>query len=205
MLLLWCLSMIQVISLSSWWKKFFISSVLSIILFVSVVAEFCLNFEKFSISPLQAYSFRHWFSNNSVITFLEGCLAFSSPFFYFNYLSSILLFRRHCDVVLFNHHLVLSGSCSFHAYPFNRSVLPFSFKFFFILSSLASLSNRSAVRFWSSLFLVYLVSTRVISIPSCPSYSSFIASQPSSPRNVPCSSFLTDCLQSRSSLLYSFF
>ena len=29
--------------------------------------------------------------------------------------------------------------------------------------------------------------------------------QPSSYRNVPCSSFLTDCLQSRSSLLYSFF
>ena len=163
------------------------------------------NFEMFSISPLQAYSFRFWFSNNSVITFLEGCLAFSSPFFYFNYLSSILLFRRHCDVVPFNHHLVLSGSCSFHAYPFNRSVLPFSFKFFFILSSLASLSNRSAVRFWSSLFLVYLVSTRVISIPSCPLYLSFIALQPSSPRNVPCSSFLTDCLQSRSSLLYSFF
>ena len=112
------------------------------------------SFEMFSISPLQAYSFRCWFSNNSVITFLEGCLAFSSPFFYFNYLSSILLFGRHCDVVLFNHHLVLSGSCSFHAYPFNWSVLPFSFKFFFILSSLASLSNRSAVRFWSSLFLV---------------------------------------------------
>ena len=29
-------------------------------------------------------------------------LAFSSPFSYFNYLSSILLFRRHCDVALFN-------------------------------------------------------------------------------------------------------
>ena len=27
----------------------------------------------FSISPLQACSFRCWFSNNSVITFLEGC------------------------------------------------------------------------------------------------------------------------------------
>ena len=73
MLLLWCLSMIQVISLSSWWKKFFISSVLSIILFVSIVAEFRLNFEKFSISPLQAYSFCCWFSNNPVVTILEGC------------------------------------------------------------------------------------------------------------------------------------
>ena len=40
-------------------------------------------------------------------------LAFSSPFFYFNDLASILSFRRHCDVVLFTHHLVLSRSCSF--------------------------------------------------------------------------------------------
>ena len=73
MLLLWWLSMVQVISLSSWWKKFFISLVLSIILFVSVVAEFHLIFEIFSISPLQGFSFRCWFSNNSVINFLEGC------------------------------------------------------------------------------------------------------------------------------------
>ena len=28
------------------------------------------------------------------------------------------------------HLLVLSGSCSFHAYPFNRSVVPFWLKFF---------------------------------------------------------------------------
>ena len=91
--------MVQVISLLSWWKKFFISLVLSIILFVSVVAEFRLNFEKFSISPLQAYSFRCWFSNNSVITFLEMCFPssfcdrswhFLLHFFYCNDLSSIL-------------------------------------------------------------------------------------------------------------------
>ena len=79
--------------LSYWWKKFFISLVLSIILVVSVVAEFCLYFEKFSISPLQAYSFRCWFSNNSVLTFLEGC--FPSSFvaevvIFF----SVILFRR---------------------------------------------------------------------------------------------------------------
>ena len=47
----------------------------------------------------------------------------------------------------------------------------------------------------------YLVSTRVVSIPSCPLCSSFMSLQPSSYRNVPCSSFLTDCLQSRSSLI----
>ena len=28
------------------------------------------------------------------------------------------------------HLLALSGSCSFHAYPFNRSVVPFWLKFF---------------------------------------------------------------------------
>ena len=48
--------------------------------------------------------------------------------------------------------------------------------------------NRSAVRIWSSLFLVYLVSTRVVPIPSCPLYSSFIALQP--PRFTRCSLFL---------------
>ena len=65
-------------------------------------------------------------------------LAFSSPFPYFNYLSSILLFRRHCDVVLFTRHLVLSKIMFFHAYPFNRSVGPFA-QVLFALSSLASL------------------------------------------------------------------
>ena len=58
----------------------------------------------------------------------------------------------------------------------------------FIISSLASLFNRSAVRICSSLFLVYLVSTRVVPIPSCPLYSSFIALQP--PRFKWCSLFL---------------
>ena len=43
---------------------------------------------------------------------------------YHNDLVSILSFRRHCVVVLFNHLLVLSRSCSFHDCPFNRSVVP---------------------------------------------------------------------------------
>ena len=34
-----------------------------------LVAEFHLNFEMFFISPQQAYSFRYWFSNNSVRPF----------------------------------------------------------------------------------------------------------------------------------------
>ena len=51
----------------------------------------------------------------------------------------------------------------------------------------------------------YLVSTRVVSIPSCPLCSSIMSLQPSSSRYVPCSSFLTDCLQTWSSPLFCFF
>lgn len=48
------------------------------------------------------------------------------------------------------HHLVCHRSCSFRAYPFNQSVVS-SAQVLFILSSLVSLFNRSAVRIWSSL------------------------------------------------------
>ena len=66
--------------------------------YFSLVAEFHLKCWDVSISPLQDYSFRGWFSNNSVITFLQGWfpihfwkkLAFPSPFCYSNDLSSIL-------------------------------------------------------------------------------------------------------------------
>ena len=61
------------------------------------MAELHLNFEMFSISPLQAFSLYCWFSNNSILTFFEGCFPsssvaeanFSSPFCYSNDLSSI--------------------------------------------------------------------------------------------------------------------
>ena len=80
-------------------------------------------------------------------TLLWQKLAFSSPFFYFNHLSSISLSRRHCVDALFK-----TSSCPCHAYPFNRSVVPLCSSSF-ILSSLSSLFNRSAVRICSSLFL----------------------------------------------------
>ena len=58
-LLLWCLSMIQVISLSSWWKKFFISLVISIKSTVSINGRLSPHsLEMFSISPQQACAFR---------------------------------------------------------------------------------------------------------------------------------------------------
>ena len=129
--------MTQVLHLSSRWNKFLVSLLISIQSFVSVGGRSSPhNFEMCSISPQQACSFRCWFSNNSVLTFLEGCfprsfvaevgiffsiLLFQWPIFY-------SFFRRHGNVALFTHHLELWGSCSFLAYPFNRSVV-FSFEF----------------------------------------------------------------------------
>ena len=61
-------------SFSSWWKKVFIALVLSLKPLASFSGRLSPhNFEMCSISPLQACSFRYWFPNNSVITFLEGC------------------------------------------------------------------------------------------------------------------------------------
>ena len=55
-------------------EEVFISLVLSIKSMVSISGRLSPHsLEMFSISPLQAYSFRCWFSNNSVLTFLEGC------------------------------------------------------------------------------------------------------------------------------------
>ena len=171
MLLLWCLSMIQVICLSTWRKNYFFHLV-GVIDYITCFRSGRIspqNFEKFSISPLQAYSFRCWFSNNSVITFLEGC--FPSSFvaevgiFY-----SILLFQwsifysffwRHGDVALFASHLESWRSCSFRAYPFNQSVVS-SLQVLFILSSFPSSFNRSAAQIISILFLLYLVLTGVV-------------------------------------------
>ena len=145
--------MTQVLNLSSRWNKFLVSLFISIQSIVFVSGRISPhNFEKFSIIPLQVYSLRCWFSNNSVITLLEGCspssfvaevgiffsiLSFQRYIFY-------SFFRRHCDVSLFTHHLELWGSCSFRSYPFNRSVVSSS-QVLFILSSFPSLFYRSAL------------------------------------------------------------
>ena len=78
-------------------------------------------------------------------------------------------------------------------------------QFLFILSSLASLFNRSAVRICSPMFLVYLASTRVGSIPSCPLYSLFIDVQTPRFTWFPCFYFLPQCSQLCSTPLCSFF
>ena len=108
--------------LFSWWKKFFISLVPSIKSMVSICGRLSPHsLEMFSVNPLQAYSFRCWFSNNSVITFLEGCFP-SSFVAEVGIFFSILLFqwsifysffRRLCDVALFTHHVELWGHVLF--------------------------------------------------------------------------------------------
>ena len=127
------------------------------------------NFEMCSIRPQQACSFRCWFSNNSILTFLEGCFPRSfvaevGIFFYvllFQWSIFFSFFRRHGDVALLTHHLKLWGSCSFHAYPFNQSVVS-SLQVLFILSSSPSSFSRSAAQIMSFLFLLYLILTGVM-------------------------------------------
>ena len=94
------------------------------------------------------------------------------------------------------HLLVLSGSCSFRPYPFNRSVVP-AFRIFPILPSFASLLRRSAAQIISFLILLYLVLTGVVSIYILPFNLKVF-------RNVLCPSFLTECFRPCSPSLYSF-
>ena len=122
MLLLWCLSMIQVFSYPLGKSSFHIFVDLKQAI-VSVSGR---------LSPHNFWDVFHKLTTSLFISLLIFqqlrsillCkdafqadlwykLAFSSPFFYFNDLASILSFRSHCDVVLFTHHLVLSRSCSF--------------------------------------------------------------------------------------------
>ena len=101
-----------------------------------------------------------------------------------------LLFFRSGGIVMLlsaTHLLVLSGSCSFRPYPFNRSVVP-AFRIFPILPSFASLLRRSAAQIISFLILLYLVLTGVVSIYILPFNLKVF-------RNVLCPSFLTECFQ----------
>ena len=189
MLLLWCLSMIQVFSYPLGERSFhlFVDLKQAIVSVSGGLSPH--NFEMCSISPQQACSFRCWFPNNSVITFLEGC--FPSSFvaevviffsiLYSKDLSSIIyFFQRHCDVALFTHLLGLWGPCSFRAYPFLTGVSCFHSSSL-ILSSFVSFLNRSAVwnlsyplchSFTSSGENVLLISSSILS--SCQDHVQFL-------------------------------
>ena len=130
----------------------------------------------YAIRPYQDYSFRCWCSNNSVRPFSYRCFfkLFCGRSWHFLLHSSIsiiyLLFFCFGGIVMLlfsTHHLVCLRSCSFHDCPFNRSVVS-SAQVLFILSSLTSIFNRSAIQICSSLFLF---SNGVFSASSSPLYS----------------------------------
>ena len=143
MLLLWCLSMIQVFS-------------------------YPLGERSFS-SPWCSHS-KQWLPLVAVCHLIMlRCFHKSTPSLFF----SLLIFQQLRSSPFFSLHsfistggilislslthlLVLSRSSSFLAYPFNRSVVS-SFQFLFIVSSFLLFFNRSAVKIMSFLFLGYLV------------------------------------------------
>ena len=148
MLLLWCLSMIQVFSYPLGERIFLLFVDLKqAIVFVSG-KKFHLMFWDVSISPRGSYPFVvGFFSNNSVITFLEGCfpnsIAVEVGFFFsillFQWSIFYSFFRRQCVGNFFEYPLILSRSCS-----------------------IPSIYSRSAAQIISFLFLLYLVLTRVL-------------------------------------------
>ena len=143
MLLLWCLSMIQVFS-------------------------YPLGERSFS-SPWSSHS-NQWLHLVAICHLIMlRCFHKSTPSLFF----SLLVFQQLRSSPFFSLHsfistggivislssthlLVLSRSSSFLAYPFNRSVVS-SLQFLFILSSFLLFFNRSAVKIMSFLFLGYLV------------------------------------------------
>ena len=121
----------------------------------------------FAIPPQQSCSFRCWFSNNSVLTFLEGCFPNSIVveviIFILRYLipTIYLLFVRPKGIVMLlssTNHLVLSRSCNF-SFLIRLAGVSCFHSSSLILSSFVSFLNRSAV--WN------------LSYPLCHSFISF--------------------------------
>ena len=211
--------MILVLHLSSRWNNFLVSLSISIQFFFPWVAGCHLIiwdvFHK-TISRL-FFSLLVFQQLRSTLllrmpsqTLLWQKLAFSSPFFYFNYLYSILSFRRHCGVVLFTHLLVCSGSCSFRAYPLT-GLCAILLKFFSPYQSLASLSTGvlSEIFLTRSIHLivpeaVFCNVIKYLLILSSYYLTLFLFNRSAFNLVLPCSSFLTECFQLRSSPLYSF-
>ena len=141
--------MTQVLHLSSRWNKFLVSLFISIQSIVFISGRISPHsFEMFSISPYQAYPFHCCFSNNSVLAFVVSVL--SQDRVSLCSFHSILTFVTEalCCCSLQTFFLLLSGSCSYHAYPFKRSVVSLGSSSF-ILSSLSSLFNRGVTRIGS--------------------------------------------------------
>ena len=140
----------------------------------------------YSVRPYQAYSFHCWCSNNSVSTLLLRipfqalcgrswhCLLQSFiPMIYLLFFIPEAL----CCCSLRPIFLFCQDHVIFVVIHLTR-VLCNLFKFFSSYQVLHLFSTGVLSEFVLPCFLVYLLSTRVVPIPSCPLYSSFIALQP---------------------------
>ena len=124
--------MIQVLHLSSRWNKLLVSLLTSIQSIVFVCGRISPQVLRCFHKPRKNLLFCCWYFNNSVQAFFVGIFLSNSIVGGVAIFFSVLLFwrptfysfiRRHCDVSLLSHHLEWWGSCSFHAYQFNRSVV----------------------------------------------------------------------------------
>ena len=121
MLLLWCLSMIQVFSyplgersFSSPWCSHS-NQWLPLVAVCHLIMLICFHKSTTSLFfSLLVFQQLHsiLLCKDAFQVHLWQKLSFSSPPLYPNNLASILSFRRHCDVALFTHHLALARSCS---------------------------------------------------------------------------------------------
>ena len=124
------------------------------------------------IRPYQSYSFRCWFPNNSVITFLEGC--FPSSFMaevviFFSIVYSriyLLLFISSGGIVRLLPSPITSfcEDCVLFMLIHLTGVLCHLLNFFSSYQVFPSSFSRSAAQIISTLFLLYLVLTGVVSI-----------------------------------------
>ena len=96
----------------------------------------------YSTRPYQAYSFRCCIFNNSVLAFVVSVLPQDLVFPSFIPFHSYFCYGGFVMLLSSTHLFVLSGSCSFHAYPFNRSVVPILHKFFSPYQALQLYSTR---------------------------------------------------------------
>ena len=150
MLLLWCLSMIQVFSYPLGESSFHLFVDLKQAI-VSVVAELCLNFEKFFHKCTTSLFFWLLIFQQLRYNLLERVLSKlicgrSWHFLLHSVIPMIYLLFFLPEALWcwsFHSSSQLWGSCSFRAYPSNRSVVS-SLQILFILSSLTSLFNQSA-------------------------------------------------------------
>ena len=177
MLLLWCLSMIQVFSYPLSERSFHLFVDLKQAI-VSVSGRLSPhNFEMFSISPLQACAFRCWFSNNSV------------QFFFARMLSKLICgrswhFLLHSVIPMIYLLLFLSEAlwcCSFQSSSWFMKIIIFPL-FILLTGELCPL-----LKFFSADQALHIFPIGVL------------------PEVVlPCLSFLTGCFQLHLSPLYSF-